>query len=127
MDKKTQENVDKGVEKGMKIVKGSETPKTKKPTKAEKIETERIAREAQEAHQEKQMDEQIKAMSKGVKDSICNQCDHCTNRNKAFDRFKAKSSTGEKQLFVPMNFCGLAGLSMVDIVECEMFNEVEKK
>ncbi len=115
----------------LKVVKDDvdKTKPIKKPTKAaikkaEREEKERIKKQAE--FQAKQMEKQIVAMGKAVKESICNQCVHCGNPNKTFDRFKAKASTGERQLFTPMNFCKLAGLSLVDVQECDMFKDVKK-
>ena len=105
------------------VTKGEE--KEIKPTKAqikkaEREEKERIKKQAE--FQAKQMDQQITAMGKAVKDSICNQCVHCINPNKDYDRFKVKSSHGY-ELYTPMNFCKANGMSMTDVIECEKFNK----
>jgi len=106
----------------LKVVKGD---KPKAPTKAEikkeqKAEAQREKERA--AHQAKEMEKSIAAMFKGVSESICNSCLHCINPNKTFDRFKVKSSQGD-ELFAPMNFCGMAGISVVDVIECEKYSK----
>ena len=105
----------------MKVV-PKETPK--KPTKAQI----KKAEKEKEAMAKKQAEEQVKAMEQGIKamfdsvsKSVCNKCIHCENPNKEFDRFKVKSSKGS-ELYAPMNFCKLAGFSLVDVIECEKFD-----
>lgn len=79
---------------------------------------------AQAKAQAEAMDKQVKAMGKAVKNAICNTCVHCENPNKDFDRFKVTSSKGS-ELYCPMNFCKLAGLSLVDVKTCEKYEEVK--
>jgi len=122
MTKKGKQDLEKEVEQGLKVVKKDETPK--KPTKAEIKKSEREEKELQKARDKAQkvaMDKNIKNIFEKVSGSICNQCNHCMNPNKDFDRFKVKSTQGD-ELFAPMNYCKLAGLSVVDIVECEKFD-----
>jgi len=91
--------------------------------KADKAKKKQIAEQAEA--QAKAMEGSILAMGKAVKESACNTCVHCINPNKKFDRFKVTSSKGN-ELYTPMNFCKLAGMSMVDIKTCELFEEVSK-
>lgn len=109
------------------VVEPGKEPKPKKLTKAEKKKIEKQQREfakKQEEEQIKAMEVQIKNMHEKVSASKCNDCKHCLNPNKTFDRFKVKSSKGD-ELFCPMNFCTLAGLSLVDVEECEKFDKRE--
>lgn len=125
-----------GTKSDLKVVKNTETgeidaidPKVepKKPTKAElkKQEKERKAEEKRQAiAQQKAMELQIKNMHEAVQGSICKSCIHCGNRETKVDQFKVTSSKGT-ELFCPMNWCKLAGLSLVDVKTCEMHEEVK--
>lgn len=125
MTKKGKKDLEKEVENGLKVVKSDEKPnKPKKPTKAEIKKAEREEKELQKARdkaQKEQMEKQIKDIFQKVSTSKCNNCLHCMNPNKTFDRVKVKSTQGE-ELFAPMNYCKLAGLSLVDVQECEKFD-----
>lgn len=95
----------------------------KKLTKAQqkKADKEKKAEEKRQAEaQRKAMEGQIESMHKAVQSSKCKTCMHCLNRGTKIDRFEVKSSRGE-ELFTPMNFCTMAGLSLVDVQECEMY------
>ena len=104
---------------------GQEIPTPKKLTKAEQKKLDKIKAEAiklQAEEQANQMKMQIESMHKVVQSSICKKCLHCSNRDQTRASFKVKSSKGSER-YVPMNFCSYAGLSLVDVLECEMFEE----
>lgn len=112
------------------VVEGEKALEQPKENKLTKSQEKKLAKErekqikAQAEEQAKQMEKQVVGMGKAVKNAICNKCVHCANPNKTFDRFAVTSSKG-KELYCPMNFCKLAGLSLVDVQSCEGFVEIK--
>ena len=110
----------------MKVVHTKPEPKI---TKAEQKILDRKAKaqaDLQAEAQLKQMEQQIGAMHKSVQSSMCKTCVNCANRDMKKDRFKVKSSKGN-EVYVPMNFCTIAGLSLVDVQECEIYEKYVAK
>lgn len=58
-----------------------------------------------------------------VRKAICNTCKWCTNRDAQLKSFETKTSQGNEKPYLVMKYCGLAGLSMIDVAECEMYED----
>ena len=117
MSKKTIKEIEKEV--------ALENPIKEKPlSKAQLKKQAKEQRLAKEQHAKKQMIETRKAMAEAgeyVQRAICNTCYHCTNKETKIKMFETKTSAGIEAPYFAMKFCGLAGLSMVDVQECEMY------